>query len=169
MSVHTHDEFSLQLTAEVLYKIREQTFTCLPEEACGVLLGTPSDKRLLIDDYIPVRNTAADPQHHFSLDPALWTSLLFSEQRICGLFHSHPTSLPLPSQEDFSQLHSFGSLLKVYLIGSPQLSQPDNFLLNAYRIVKDYSPPQNPSRSSQETKHWAWTLRQEDYTLLRST
>lgn len=169
MEVYTHDDFAIQLTAEVIHKIREQTFTCLPEEACGVLLGTVSKKSLLLDDYIPVRNTAANPQHHFALDPVHWTSLLFNERRICGLFHSHPASPPVPSQADFNQLQSFGGLLKVYFIGSPQLSQPGDLLLYAYRIRKEFSPPHRTSHPSQDQESKVWTLRQEDFTILHST
>ncbi|MGM1046934.1 MAG: Mov34/MPN/PAD-1 family protein [Bacillota bacterium] len=169
MEVYTHEDFSIQLTAEVFHKISKQTFTCLPEEACGVLLGNLSERHLLMDDYIPIRNTAADPRHQFSLDPVQWTSLLLKKHRIYGLFHSHPSSLPVPSQDDLHQLQSFGGLFHVYFIGSPQNSQPGNLLLQAYLIVKDCSSPQATSSSSQESNRWMWSLRQEDYTLLRST
>ncbi|WP_158702659.1 Mov34/MPN/PAD-1 family protein [Paenibacillus faecalis] len=161
MNGRNDNDFPIQITSEVLHKIREQTFSCLPEEACGVFLGNLSERGLRLDDYIAIPNTATDPKLYFSLDPVVWTALLFNEPRICGLYHSHPTSPPLPSIEDLKQLQSFGGLLKVYFIGSPQLSSPGDYQLRAYQIIPDQR--RAPERNGQQ-----WTLSQKDYVILRS-
>lgn len=166
MDINNPVEGPLQITMKVLYSIRQHVFTCLPEEACGVFLGHTVNGIYQIDEYIPIRNTAADPIHHFSLDPAAWTSLLLKEPRICGLFHSHPASLPIPSWEDIRQLQSFGNLLQMYLIGSPNLHGPDEFLLEAYQIMKE-PPLHRPSESGEGMKRWM--LRPVDYILSCST
>lgn len=166
MDIYNPVEGPLGITTKVLYSIRQHVFSCLPEEACGVLLGHTAEGILQIDEYIPVRNTAADPLHHFSLDPAAWTTLLLKEPRICGLFHSHPASLPVPSWEDIRQLQSFGNLLQMYFIGTPHLHGPDEFLLQAYQIMKEPTL-HHPSGSDDGTKRWM--LRPADYILLCST
>lgn len=108
----------------------------LPNEACGILLGKSYDNEIRLNEFIPVPNAAAEPLHHFELDPNTWIKHLLGTPDIIGLFHSHPTSYPVPSQADLDSLQHYGSLLKVFLIGSVY---PDHkhMILNAYSIQKD--------------------------------
>lgn len=169
MNIYNPAEEPIKMTTKVLDSIRQHAFACLPEEACGVLLGRTSNGNYIIEEYIPVRNTAPDPRHHFSLDPVTWTSLVLKEPRICGLFHSHPASLPVPSWEDISQLQYFGSLLQIYFIGSPNLYDPNDMNLEAYRIMKEpilYSAWKS-NKEDDETKRYM--LRPQEYIILCST
>ncbi|WP_422657650.1 Mov34/MPN/PAD-1 family protein [Paenibacillus sp. EC2-1] len=169
MNIYNPAEGHIKMTTKVLDSIRQHTFACLPEEACGVLLGQTSKDNQIIDEYIPVRNTASDPRHHFSLDPVTWTSLVLKEPRICGLFHSHPASFPIPSWEDISQLQYFGSLLQIYFIGTPNLFVPDDFNLEAYQIMKEptLQSAWKSNRKVDETKRYM--LRPLDYVISCST
>lgn len=166
MEVHDPSHNPIQITREVIHSIGKHMTTCLPEEACGILLGSSSEYSLLLDDYIPVRNTASEPRHRFSLEPAAWTSLLLSEPRICGLFHSHPADPPVPSQDDIRQLQAFGSLFKVYFIGTPFMSNPGGILLHAYEIIQE-TIPLKLSEPYEMKNHWS--LSQADYALLSTT
>lgn len=166
MDNHDPSYNPIQITRKVIHSVGKHMITCLPEEACGILLGRCSQNILLLDDYIPVRNTASEPWHHFSLEPAAWTSLLLSEPRICGLFHSHPKGSPVPSQDDICQLQAFGSLFKVYFIGSPSTSNPDGILLHTYKIIQG-PRPLGLSDPSDKKNHWS--LSKVDYSLLGTT
>ncbi|MFC7680832.1 M67 family metallopeptidase [Paenibacillus sp. GCM10028914] len=162
MDINNSVEVPFRITSEVMDLVTEHTFTCLPEEACGIILGNTTEGTLQLDGYIPVPNRAADPLHHFSLDPEIWTSLLFTEPRICGLFHSHPTSPPAPSKEDLLQLQSFGGLLQVYFIGSPLRFDSKELSLRAYRIMRK---PMIATASKPHEALKPWILKAVDYTL----
>jgi proteasome lid subunit RPN8/RPN11 len=111
-------------------------FASLPMEACGVVLGEAAAGGIRISRFQPIRNVAPDPLHHFSLDDADWIRCVFNEPQLIGLFHSHPRTTPIPSNEDLRNLPIFAGLLQVYLIGSPDLKaelQPQ-MLLNGYQI-----------------------------------
>ncbi|GIO95909.1 hypothetical protein J14TS5_09950 [Paenibacillus lautus] len=131
----------LLLHEAVQQHISDYTYDCLPEEACGVLIGHSSatSRSLTVTQFIPITNTAEFPLHSFHLDPVQWTRLVLTEKRIVGLFHSHPHTSPEPSGEDLLQLPSFGGLLQVYAIGSP--AAPNDLCLRplqlqAYKIMR---------------------------------
>ncbi|MCV4232575.1 M67 family metallopeptidase [Virgibacillus sp. LDC1] len=133
----------LLLHAAVQQHISDYTYHCLPEEACGVLIGHSSatSRAVTVTQFIPVKNTAEFPLHSFHLDPVQWTRLVMTEKRIVGLFHSHPYTSPEPSEEDLLQLPSFGGLLQVYAIGSPAASTSyapglKPLQLHAYKIIQ---------------------------------
>lgn len=169
MNIYNPAEGYIKMTTKVLDSIRQHAFACLPEEACGVLLGQTSKDNQIIDEYIPVRNTASDPSHHFSLDSVTWTSLVLKEPRICGLFHSHPASPPVPSWEDISQLQYFGSLLQIYFIGTPNLYVPDEFNLEAYQIMKEPTLHSAWKSNKEVDETTRYMLRPLDYVISCST
>jgi proteasome lid subunit RPN8/RPN11 len=74
-----------------------------PREACGLIAGT--DGRAL--DIVPVANAAADPLHHYLMDPAQMTRAMLGFERrglgLIGIYHSHPHSDPIPSPVDVRQ------------------------------------------------------------------
>lgn len=73
-----------------------------PREACGLLAG----KGVLISLALPVANAAAKPEQEFALAP---DEQLRGLKQIdahgldwLGVYHSHPTTPPIPSQSDLS-------------------------------------------------------------------
>ncbi|MGO4785946.1 M67 family metallopeptidase [Paenibacillus sp. 2KB_20] len=132
----------LLLHAAVQQHISDYTYDCLPEEACGVLIGHSSaiSRSVTVTQFTPVKNTAEFPLHSFHLDPVQWTRLVLTEKGIIGLFHSHPHTSPEPSGEDLLQLPSFGGLLQVYAIGSPAAPNAPGLKplqLHAYKIMRE--------------------------------
>ncbi|MBE9914336.1 M67 family metallopeptidase [Paenibacillus donghaensis] len=121
------------LCASCKKQISEHLTSGLPYETCGVLQGRADMDGLWIDNFIPIRNAAPDPLHHFSLHPEDWTKACLRGDGLIGLFHSHPHSPPLPSSEDLRQLPLFAGMLGVYLIGSPD-GDDGEIRLNGYRI-----------------------------------
>lgn len=72
----------------------------MPKEACGLLLGV--DNKVI--SVIAIPNTAPDPIHHFVLQPEAYLRALQQADtenlQLLAIFHSHPTSRPIVSQED---------------------------------------------------------------------
>ncbi|MEX3615340.1 M67 family metallopeptidase [Paenibacillus glucanolyticus] len=131
----------LLLHAEVIEHITEHMYGCLPQEACGVLIGhsRAASRTLTVTQFIPVKNTAESPLHSFHLDPVHWTRLALTEKGLVGLFHSHPHTSPEPSREDMLQLPTFGGLLQVYVIAAPTVSAASgnhSLQLHTYKIIR---------------------------------
>ncbi|MWV43787.1 hypothetical protein GRF59_09075 [Paenibacillus sp. HJL G12] len=123
------------LSASCGRQIAEHLFLRLPYEACGVLRGKATAGGMRIDTFVPMRNVAPDPLHRFILHPEDWTRECLRGKDLVGLFHSHPHSLPVPSEEDLRQLPLFGGMLTAYLIGSPGKTE-GIIQLNGYSILK---------------------------------
>ncbi|UPK46044.1 Mov34/MPN/PAD-1 family protein [Paenibacillus pabuli] len=124
------------IPSSVEQEMSKYMFASLPQEACGVVLGEAAAGGIRISRFQPIRNVAPDPLHHFALEDAEWIRCVFNEPQLIGLFHSHPRTTPVPSNEDLHNLPIFAGLLQVYFIGSPDLtadSQP-KMLLNGYQI-----------------------------------
>ncbi|MED4957336.1 M67 family metallopeptidase [Paenibacillus sp. FSL R5-0527] len=115
---------------------------CFPEEGCGLLFGTNAESPFtVITGYLPVANTSPAPLHRFELAPDEWVRSCF-DPSLVGIFHTHPTSRPVPSPEDLKQLQHFAAQVQLYLIGSPAGNdkppgEPDGWSLNAYSIVRE--------------------------------
>lgn len=75
----------------------------MPYEACGVLAGI-GDK---VIEVIPLKNSSANPRHHYHLDDHAYTQALFRLQKsglsLLAFYHSHPESEAVPSPEDIRQ------------------------------------------------------------------
>jgi [CysO sulfur-carrier protein]-S-L-cysteine hydrolase len=98
-----------------------------PLECCGLLLGRDD----LIDESVRATNIRAspvaycvDPRDHF----AAIRRARATARRIIGAYHSHPSSLPIPSPTDVAE--AFDSDL-LYVIVSLERDEPD---IRAYRI-----------------------------------
>lgn len=124
------------LSASCGRQIAEHLFLRLPHEACGVLRGKAAAGGMRIDTFIPMRNVAPDPLHRFTLHPEDWTKECLRGEGLLGLFHSHPHSEPVPSEEDVRQLPLFADMLSVYLVGSPR-DNDGTISLNGYMIHRE--------------------------------
>ena len=88
--------------AEHLLRMAEST---KPHEACGLLLGSKKSAEVRVQDCIFSKNvTGGDSCIGFEIDPVLHLALQkqarASGKEIIGVWHSHPTSLAIPSKED---------------------------------------------------------------------
>ncbi|MGF7045785.1 proteasome lid subunit RPN8/RPN11 [Paenibacillus sp. DS2015] len=129
-----HSEIVLNsLPAE---KLTEHTFLHLPQEICGVLLGTTTAGGIQIEQFIPIRNVAPDPLHSFLLNPAEWVPHALNTKQLIGIVHSHPKSNPTPSTEDLDRLHLYAGMLKTYLICTPE-PITSTLIIHAYHIVRN--------------------------------
>lgn len=127
------------LDPSVQLMLGKHLLSCLPHEACGILLGTAAAGGILISSYVPLSNVAPDPLHAFEPDPREWVKALYSDPAPIGLFHSHPISPPLPSAADMQGLKALGPEFKVYLIGSPGTDSGLLPVLNGFIISRESS------------------------------
>lgn len=86
------------LWEKILSHAKEQD----PKECCGYLLGKREGESNVVLEICPMRNTHPLPKEHFSFSPQEQLEILkkFSHLQIVGIYHSHPNSKPIPSQED---------------------------------------------------------------------
>ncbi|MGQ8871593.1 Mov34/MPN/PAD-1 family protein [Paenibacillus sp. TSA_86.1] len=145
---------TLTLPRSVEQEMSRHMHLSLPQEACGVVLGESAAGGIRISRFQPIRNVAPDPLHHFLLDQTEWIQCFYSECTIVGIFHSHPRTWPIPSQEDLQALPHFAGMIQAYLIGAPDLSAPavsseleSPMLLNSYQIIADEKQRQSEPSS----------------------
>lgn len=121
---------------EDLYKyLITHSLQRLPEEACGFILGGQAhskNEELQASTFIPLRNIASTPMNRFEISPVeMLPYLMDNNNPVIGLFHSHPTAPPVPSEHDLQTLwHS----IPTYWILSFQ--QPQHPELQLYQIKK---------------------------------
>ncbi len=73
-----------------------------PQEACGLLRGRAGRAT----EFLPARNVAPHPRTDYQVDPqTLLQALDWEDQgdELIAIFHSHPTSPPIPSPVDVAQ------------------------------------------------------------------
>jgi desampylase len=93
-------KLSLEIDSAALAFIVAAAAAAHPDEACGLLFGTPGR----IETATQARNVAADPARAFEIDP----QALFDAQRaarsggpaVVGSWHSHPNGRATPSARD---------------------------------------------------------------------
>ncbi|WP_052380713.1 M67 family metallopeptidase [Paenibacillus camerounensis] len=137
MTTHQGTPPPIRLDSSVQLMLGKHLLTCLPHEACGLLLGTAAAGGILISSYVPLSNVAPDPLHAFVPDPSEWVRAMFSSPAPIGLFHSHPTSPPWPSPADIQGLIALGPEFRVYLIGSPGQGGLQPPALNGFIISRE--------------------------------
>jgi [CysO sulfur-carrier protein]-S-L-cysteine hydrolase len=83
----------------IVKSIIEQAHNELPNEACGLLVGSVES----VEKHFALTNVDHSPEH-FSFDPAEQFNVLRSARRdglqIIANYHSHPSTPARPSQED---------------------------------------------------------------------
>ncbi|WP_261301875.1 M67 family metallopeptidase [Paenibacillus andongensis] len=126
---------NVYINAELYNDLISHSFKQLPEEACGFILGGQAhnkNEELHASTFIPFRNIASTPWNRFEINPIeMLPYLMDNNNPVIGLFHSHPTAPPVPSEQDLQTLwHS----IPTYWILSTQ--QPQHPELQLYQIKK---------------------------------
>jgi proteasome lid subunit RPN8/RPN11 len=89
-----------RLRTAVIDAIVDHARTSVPDECCGMLIG--SDRT--IDLAVPARNIAPHPTTRFLIEPRDHLEALRAARRsgrdVVGFYHSHPRSAALPSAVD---------------------------------------------------------------------
>jgi proteasome lid subunit RPN8/RPN11 len=118
------------LPTEIHMAIECHARAVFPDEACGLLA---SDETGRLRMAYPLTNAESSPLR-FRIDPdEHWGALQHAERNgwsICGSFHSHPTTAPVPSRADVEGALDPGW---VHLIAGPV--EPGPMTVAAYRIT----------------------------------
>jgi proteasome lid subunit RPN8/RPN11 len=108
-------------------RMYDHVISCLPEEACGLIIGT----RNFVEDIIPVTNRAHSPVR-YEMDPK---EQLIAFKRIdelqlslLAIYHSHPDGPAYPSRTD---IETFSYPDTISVIWHPVHEKWD---VNAYKI-----------------------------------
>lgn len=94
---------TLKITPAVAKAIVRHAQNTPKHEVCGVLYGYANT----ITDHIAIENVASNAQHAFAMHPqALFNALKNidgAKKTWLAIYHSHPTSDPIPSQTDIHE------------------------------------------------------------------
>jgi proteasome lid subunit RPN8/RPN11 len=103
-------QFRLALSAQFVTEMFAQAQAELPNECCGILAGRIEAGGIgrVVQRY-PLKNAAASPVEYLSDPPDMFVAVRDMRQRgidILAVYHSHPTSAPLPSRIDRERNYS---------------------------------------------------------------
>jgi len=91
---------SLRLSQQQVQTIVDHCIQSLPDEACGLIAGREGKG----EGIIPIKNVSENPTRHYQMDAneQLKALKLMDAESLdwLAVFHSHPDSAPIPSQED---------------------------------------------------------------------
>ena len=108
--------FRLLLPAHFVEEMYAQAAAEFPNECCGLLAGTRNDvawsgdhaTAVVVHRY-PLANAAASPVEYLSDPKAMFAAVRDMRQRridVVAVYHSHPTSEPVPSKADRERNYS---------------------------------------------------------------
>jgi proteasome lid subunit RPN8/RPN11 len=111
----------------------------LPFECCGLFGGTISeDGASVVVERYPLANIADSPTIEYLSEPAgmfaAWRDMRRRGLEVLAVYHSHPTSAPVPSRKDLA--HSYGPEvvnLIISLTTSPPAVSGWRFTFEDYR------------------------------------
>jgi proteasome lid subunit RPN8/RPN11 len=81
----------------------------LPNECCGLLAGVRAGDVLRVEALHRLVNAAASPIEYLSDPASMFTATKAMRQAnhdILAIYHSHPTSAPIPSRTDMKRCYS---------------------------------------------------------------
>ncbi len=106
----------------------------LPNECCGLLAGRISDNVGKVEQRYPLVNDLASPREYNAEPKGLFAAFKDMRSRcldLLAIYHSHPTSEPIPSRADLDR-NAYGPDL-VYVIVGLQEATP---VVRAWRLFE---------------------------------
>ncbi|TCN01494.1 proteasome lid subunit RPN8/RPN11 [Paenibacillus sp. BK033] len=116
----------------------------MPQEACGILAGTPAAPEIpaIVTQAYVITNVHEDPVRSFRFDPAEWVTAYFdiqkNRQSLVGFFHSHPNSSAIPSKRDWLGLPVSDDGISYWIVSMPGSSAAD---VRPYRLYEQTFRP----------------------------
>jgi proteasome lid subunit RPN8/RPN11 len=96
---------TLLIPADLLAAVVAHARADAPAECCGLLAGTPEGR---VSHHFPVRNDLASPTEYLTNARdmlAASKSARAAGVEVLAIYHSHPTSAPVPSAKDVAGNH----------------------------------------------------------------
>ena len=97
------------LPAPLYQMMIQQAQSELPNECCGLLGGTRDGDVLRAETCYPLINEAASPVEYLSEPRSMFQAMKAMRARgeeVVAVYHSHPTSAPVPSRTDLERAYS---------------------------------------------------------------
>lgn len=101
--------FRLIVPREVLEGMLEQALAERPRECCGLLAGVVEEHTLRVVRGYPLVNALQSPTEYESDPRSMFEAVRDMRQHgleIVAVYHSHPTSAPVPSKKDLARNYS---------------------------------------------------------------
>lgn len=113
--------------------------TELPNECCGLLAGARDGDVLRVEARHELVNEAASPTEYFAAKSMFAATKKMREfsHEIVAIYHSHPTSAPVPSRKDLER-NFYGDSVVHFIIGFYRLFYL--FPLGAKAYVREPTP-----------------------------
>ena len=121
----------MTIAAGVIADIEAHTRETVPEECCGLLIGTSDD----ITVSVRARNTADDRRRRYQIDPRDHFLAIRHARtlglEVIGAYHSHPKSPAMPSETDRGEAFEGFVFL---IVGAVPPLEADRFEMRAWRL-----------------------------------
>ncbi|HEX3355809.1 MAG TPA: M67 family metallopeptidase [Tepidisphaeraceae bacterium] len=110
---------ALHLRPEFVKQIEVEGSAAYPNECCGIMFGTDSGGKRIVQQLMPVKNDfeSGEQYHRFSISPKqLMDAEKFAsdtKQMVLGFYHSHPDHPARPSEYDREHAWPFYSYVIV--------------------------------------------------------
>lgn len=119
--------FRLLLPASILEEMLAHARAELPNECCGLLAGVlPSDEcfelRVRAGTRYPLENELKSPTEYRSAPRSMFEAMRAMRRAgtdVLAVYHSHPTSPPVPSKKDLAQNYSEGVINFIVSLAGP--------------------------------------------------
>ncbi len=115
--------FRLRIPREIYQALVEQALAELPNECCGLLAGMRRDGEGRVVERYPVTNAAASPREYVSEPRDLLNAFRAMRERgveLLAIYHSHPTSEPIPSRTDLERNYYPGVMQLIVSLSGPE-------------------------------------------------
>jgi len=127
--------YQLHVPADILAAMLEHSRAELPNECCGLLAGRVADGVGVVTKRLPLVNSAASPTEYWSEPRSMLQAekTMRAEQLdLLAVYHSHPTSPPIPSRTDLAR-NFYGESVQHLIIS---LEKPQGEV-RAWRLRED--------------------------------
>jgi [CysO sulfur-carrier protein]-S-L-cysteine hydrolase len=111
----------LLLPRHLYIEMVQHAQTELPNECCGVLAGLREGDVLRVLAAHPLVNEAASPKEYLSAPVQAHKACREAGHEFLAIYHSHPTSAPIPSKTDLER-NFYGTSVVHFIIG---VSEPE--------------------------------------------
>ena len=132
------EPFRLLIPAGIVTAMLDHARTELPNECVGFLAGTIVDRVGTVSLFLPLGNALASPTAFRTEDTSLFAAaktMRAADTDVLAIYHSHPTSAPIPSAKDLRD-NSYGPNV-IWLIISNQTEPPE---VRGWWLDADYRP-----------------------------
>ncbi len=136
--MYPDEPFRLRIPADIFTAMLDHARAELPNECVGFLAGTVVNGVGTVSQFLPLMNALASPTV-FETEVvslfAAYKTMRVSGTDVLAIYHSHPTSAPVPSATDLAN-NTYGPNV-MWLIISPITDPPD---VRGWWLATEYRP-----------------------------